>query len=71
MPFLESGDAVPIVLDTNRADVISIKVADYDQSMDSTNVTIIVQVSRHIFSLNSCLGCIHTFNSIVARTHKA
>jgi hypothetical protein len=49
-PFLESGDAIPIVLDTNRADVISIKVADYDQSMDSTNVTIIVQVSRHIYS---------------------
>ncbi|CAK9273031.1 unnamed protein product [Sphagnum jensenii] len=41
IPFLESGDAIPIVLDTNRADVISIKVADYDQSMDSTNVTII------------------------------
>lgn len=49
-PFLESGDAIPIVLDTNRADVVSIKVADYDQSMDSTNVTIIVQVSRHIYS---------------------
>jgi nuclear pore complex protein Nup210 len=46
IPFLESGDAIPIVLDTNRADVISIKVADYDQSMDSTNVTIIVQALR-------------------------
>jgi hypothetical protein len=45
-PFLESGDAIPIVLDTNRADVVSIKVADYDQSMDSTNVTIIVQALR-------------------------
>lgn len=45
VPFLEAGATVPISLDTNRADLISVKVADYD-STDSTKVTILVQAMR-------------------------
>lgn len=44
VPFLEAGTTVPITLDTNRADLISVKVADYLSIGSSTKVTILVQV---------------------------
>lgn len=44
VPFLEAGVTVPITLDTNRADLISVKVADYLSIGGSTKVTILVQV---------------------------
>jgi hypothetical protein len=50
VPFLEAGATVPISLDTNRADLISVKVADYD-STDSTKVTILVQVDCRLICI--------------------
>ncbi|KAG0553510.1 hypothetical protein KC19_12G017200 [Ceratodon purpureus] len=46
VPFLESEVTVPIILDTNRADLISVKVADYENISGSTKVTILVQAMK-------------------------
>lgn len=41
--------SVPITLDTNRADLISVKVADYVSIGGSMKVTILVQVGCRPF----------------------
>lgn len=45
---MEAGVAVPITLDTNRADLISVTVSDYDSSSGSTKATVLVQVHYRV-----------------------
>ena len=53
---MESEVTVPIILDTNRADLISVKVADYENISGSTKVTILVQVECRLVSYHSIVA---------------
>lgn len=46
VPFLEAGTTIPITLDTNRADLITVKVVDVEIVGRSSKATILVKAVR-------------------------
>ena len=44
LPFFEVGDAIHLVAETNRIDVVSIKVLVEDDDEHARNATILIQV---------------------------
>jgi hypothetical protein len=50
LPFFEVGDAIRMVAETNRLDVVSIKVIVEDDEEHGKNATILIQV-RYSWSL--------------------
>lgn len=54
-PFFESGRGSSLlVLETNRADIVTAKVTDCEQHETSCSLTITVQVPHHICFFSSC-----------------
>ena len=70
LPFFEVGDAIRLIAETNRIDVISVKVMVEDDDEHARNATILIQVRTYpllyIFVWNISFPCPSLFKSVIS-----